>query len=351
MSACGAGSVAGGCCGSQIGTVGAAWTWSDRLGALSVRLNVGRMDYRVAAGLYSIGNPGAEAPVFVTANYKLSFDHLRRALRGMDAWLLVLDTHGVNVWCAAGKGTFSTEELVRRIEATGLAGVVSHRRLILPQLGAVGVAAHRVAEATGFAVIYGPVRAADIPAWLKAGRRKDAAMRTVSFSLWDRFVLVPVEISNGRMQLLVMAAVALGLGLLRARGVNTQLAGAFAGYLVQLAGAAIAACVIVPTLLPWLPTRSFSIKGATVGLALTAALAGFAAAFPGGAFWPLFHGGWAIAGSALAGGAIAAYVGLNFTGATVFTSQSGTVLETRKALPVIAVAAAAGLVCQIVGAF
>lgn len=216
--ACGAGSAANGCCGPKIGTVGAAWTKSDWLGALSVRLHVGRMNYRVEAGLYSIGNPTAAAPVFVTSNYKLSFDHLRRALRGLEAWLLVLDTHGVNVWCAAGKGTFSTEELVRRIEVTGLAGIVSHRRLILPQLGAVGVAA----EAAGFTVIYGPVRAANIPAWLNAGRRKDAAMRTVSFSLWDRLVLVPVEIANGRMHMLAMTAVALGLGLLRARGVNAQ---------------------------------------------------------------------------------------------------------------------------------
>lgn len=120
--ACGAGAVVGGCCGPKIGTIGAAWTKSDWLGALSVRLHVGRMNYRVEPGLYSIGNPTAAAPVFVTANYKLSFDHLRRALRGLEAWLLVLDTHGVNVWCAAGKGTFSTEELVRRIEVTGLAG-------------------------------------------------------------------------------------------------------------------------------------------------------------------------------------------------------------------------------------
>ena len=349
--ACSAGAVAGGCCGPRSGNVRGEWSLADWLGALSVRLNVGRMDYRVEVGLYSLGNPGVEAPVFVTANYKLSFDHLRRALRGMDVWLLVLDTHGVNVWCAAGKGTFSTEELVRRIEATGLAGVVSHRRLILPQLGAVGVAAHRVAEATGFTVIYGPVRAADIPAWLKAGRRKDAAMRTVSFSLWDRLVLVPVEISNGRMPLLVMAAVALGLGLLRSRGVNAELAGAFAGYLAQLVGAAIIACLLVPALLPWLPTRSFSIKGATVGLALTAVLAGLAASPGAAGFWSVFQGGWAIAGSALAGGAIAAYVGLNFTGATVFTSQSGTVLESRRALPLIGAAAVAGLVCQIVGAF
>jgi hypothetical protein len=39
------------------------------------------------------------------------------------------DTKGINVWCAAWKGTFGTEELIRRIETSGLAAVVSHRTL------------------------------------------------------------------------------------------------------------------------------------------------------------------------------------------------------------------------------
>jgi len=34
---------------------------------------------------------------------------------GRNLWILILDTKGVNVWCAAGKGTFGTEELVFRI--------------------------------------------------------------------------------------------------------------------------------------------------------------------------------------------------------------------------------------------
>jgi hypothetical protein len=168
------------------------WALTDWLGALSVRLDIGRMNYRVSPGLYSVGHPDATAPVFVTANYKLSFDHLRRALRGLGAWLLVLDTDGVNVWCAAGKGTFSTEELCRRIESTGLGSVVSHRRLILPQLGASGVAAHTVAKATGFTVVFGPVRAEDIPARYrsresagvcsaKSGQRIGVACRDLSF--------------------------------------------------------------------------------------------------------------------------------------------------------------------------
>ncbi|RXM20875.1 acetyl-CoA synthase subunit gamma, partial [Citrobacter sp. AAK_AS5] len=84
-------------------------------GRWRVRWNIKRMDYRVAPGLYAVGEPTADSPVLVTANYKLTFDGLRSELGGVDAWMLVLDTLGVNVWCAAGKGTFSTAELARRV--------------------------------------------------------------------------------------------------------------------------------------------------------------------------------------------------------------------------------------------
>ena len=80
---------------------------------MKVRWGIGRMNYRVDPGLYSLGNPDALSPVLVSANYKMSFDRLRESLPGRNAWILVLDTDGVNVWCAAGKGTFGTEELTR----------------------------------------------------------------------------------------------------------------------------------------------------------------------------------------------------------------------------------------------
>jgi CO dehydrogenase/acetyl-CoA synthase gamma subunit (corrinoid Fe-S protein) len=86
------------------------------------------MRYRAAPGLYRIGQPDANSPVLVTANYKLTVDRVRKELVGMNVWLLVLDTKGVNVWCAAGKGTFGTDELVRRIQAANLNEVVGPRR-------------------------------------------------------------------------------------------------------------------------------------------------------------------------------------------------------------------------------
>ena len=121
--------------------------------------------------------PTAASPVLVTANYKLTFDALRSSLGELDAWLLVVDTRGINVWCAAGKGTFCAEEVARRVRETRLAEIVDHRRLVLPQLSAPGVAAHEVKEACGFRVIFGPVRAADLPAFLAAGMKADAEMR------------------------------------------------------------------------------------------------------------------------------------------------------------------------------
>ena len=74
-----------------------------------------RMRHIVQPGLYALGSPNPDSPVFVTANYTLSFDALRSALPGWDAFILVLDTKGVNVWCAAGEHTFGTAELVSRI--------------------------------------------------------------------------------------------------------------------------------------------------------------------------------------------------------------------------------------------
>ena len=168
----------------------------DLLGRWRVRWGIGRDNYRVAPGLYALGAPDGNAPVLVTANYKFTFDVVRRDAAGLDAWILVLDTRGVNVWCAAGEGTFGTEEVIRRVTEARLAEVVSHRRLILPQLGAPGVAAHEVRKGCGFSVAYGPVRARDIRSFLAAGMNASPAMRRVDFPTMDRLVLTPVEITG-----------------------------------------------------------------------------------------------------------------------------------------------------------
>ena len=146
-------------------TISSDWSLEDHLGQFRCRVSSYRNSYIVQPGLYAVGTPDNGSDVFVSANYKLSFDILRRSLKGINAWILVLDTKGINVWCAAGKRTFGTDELIRRISAVHLDKVVSHRRVIVPQLGAPGIAAHLVVKKTGFRVSYGPVDARDIPAY------------------------------------------------------------------------------------------------------------------------------------------------------------------------------------------
>ena len=158
-------------------------TWQDRLGSLRVRFGILRDSYKMQDGLYALGNPTENAPVLVTANYKLTVDVLRAALRGKNLWILVLDTKGVNVWCAAGKGTFSTQAVIQAIEENKLLEVLTSRLIILPQLAATGVAAHAVQQATGFKVIFGPVKAADLPEFLDNSNHKSAGMSQITFPL------------------------------------------------------------------------------------------------------------------------------------------------------------------------
>ena len=311
----------------------------DLAGTLRVRLGLGRDTYKVAPGLYAVGRPDASAPVLVTANYKLSFDHLRSNLSGMDAWILVLDTRGINVWCAAGKGTFGTTELIQRVGQTRLAEVVAHRRLILPQLGATGVAAHKVKKGCGFEVVWGPVAARHIGRFMQAGQKAEASMRRVTFSLAERLTLVPVEITLLRKYLLWSL---LFLFLLSGVGGHIfALAAAWERGLIAISACLTgiaAGCILTPLLLPWLPGRAFALKGALTGVA--AGLAMVVLIRPG----PDLSLGLAAA-LVLWTTAVSSYLAMNFTGSTPFTSPSGVEKEMRRFIPwqAAAVLLAAGL--------
>jgi len=321
-------------------------SFRDRLGTLRARLGAGRMRYRVAPGLYAVGDPGPRSTVLVSANYKMSFDALRAALTGRDAWIMVLDTRGINVWCAAGKGTFGTAEIVRRVRGTGLSQVVSHRTLVLPQLGAPGVSAHLVRRRAGFRVVYGPVRAADLPAFLDSRMKATPEMRRVRFGLRDRAVLAPVEIVMGAKYALPAAAAFLALGGLGPRGYS--LAGAGTTGLegaALLLGSCLLGAALGPALLPWLPGRAFALKGAVLGLA--AVTAGVAVGRP----LPFSDLSLHAAAWALLVPAITSFVLMNFTGSSTFTSLSGVLREMRFAVPAQAAAAALGLALWLAGLF
>ncbi len=303
--------------------------WRDRWGAIKARWGVGRMDYSIDPGLYALGAPDRESPVLVSANYKMSFDELRRALAGRDLWILVLDTKGINVWCAAGKGTFGTEELVKRIESSGLSQIVGHRSLILPQLGAPGVAAHRVKKLSGFGVRYGPIKAGDLPAYLDSGFKATEAMRLKSFTLRERAVLIPIELVETIKPTLIIAPVLFlvgGIGGPAGFWANAATQGSFA--VIAFLSAVVAGTVLNPLLLPYLPGRAFATKGLWLGAAVAVAILTLTGSDLSGWAARLSVAAWLMIIPA-----VTAYLAMNFTGASTYTSLSGVNREMRWALP------------------
>ncbi|MDZ7667693.1 MAG: mercury methylation corrinoid protein HgcA [Desulfotignum sp.] len=299
----------------------------DRLSTIAVRCGIRRHRYMVSPGLYGIGTPDASSEVLVTANFKLTFDHLRSSLGRVSAWILVLDTRGVNVWCAAGKKTFSTRELVNRIQAASLEKVVAHKRVIVPQLGATGVSARQVKKLSGFRVVYGPVRACDIPAFLTSGRKADKAMRQVTFPLFERFVLTPVELHGalkmaGVTALVLFVLSGIGPGIFSFHGAWERGLKSLAALVTGL----ISGAVLTPVLLPYIPSKKFAFKGIVMG--------GLCALLLVSMIFKSVGGMTGAAALFIFSVMVSSHLAMNFTGATPFTSPSGVEKEMKQYLPI-----------------
>jgi acetyl-CoA decarbonylase/synthase complex subunit gamma len=259
----------------------------------------------------------------------MSFDRLRQALPGRNVWILVLDTKGINVWCAAGKGTFGTEELVGRLESNGLDQIVSHWEVILPQLSGPGVAAHQVKKLSGFKVVYGPIRAKDLQTFLDAGHQATPEMRFKTFTTWERLVLIPIELVKALKVGLLILPILFILSFLGRSGAiwtNSLSYGLFSA--LAFLAAILAGAVLTPLLLPWLPGRAFSIKGCILGCFIVAILLIFR-----WGDWITLGGRLEICAWLLIVPAISSFLAMNFTGASTYTSLSGVKKEMRLALP------------------
>jgi hypothetical protein len=323
----------------------AALTLADRYGAVMCRLSdTFRMKYNVAPGLYALGNPDQASPALVTGNYRLSLTILRTSLTDRNAWILVIDTKGINVWCAAGKGTFCTKEIIKQLSACNLKSKIAHRTLILPQLGASGVSASKLQKESGFAVKFGPVRASHIPAYLDNNCTASPVMRRIRFSFVDRAKLVPMEMIPAlkKLGLFLLIAVVL-FGITRSGIIYKQ---ALAGVLpLVIAGltAILTGSVLPPLLLPFIPGRAFSLKGLVTGLTGAIAIISFS---PMCRSTPLLTSFFLISVPAFS-----SYQAFLFTGSTTYTSPSGVKTELKIAWPLyLASTAISGvlLVCVLI---
>jgi hypothetical protein len=329
----------------EIPLVSTLLKFRDYLEHIKVRFDIGRMNYRVNPGIYAVGKPDENSPVFVSANYKLSFDHLRKELQNIDGWILVLDTKGVNVWCAAGKGTFGTEELINRIHKTNLKQLVKHRELIVPQLGATGVSAHLVKEAIGFKVLFGPVRAGDIRAFLNNKKQATADMRKVQFTMQDRAVLIPTDLVQGQKYLIPLLILFYLLsGLDRTGFVWSKVFQTGIHTFFPVLGAYISGAILTPLLLPYLPGRAFALKGFYMLIPVFILIHLISGSFSG---LPLPEkAGWFLMMSSAS-----SFIAMNFTGGSTYTSLTGVKKEMRYAVPLQIAGFAIGFILWIIMRF
>jgi SAM-dependent methyltransferase len=230
---------------------------------------------KVRTGLYAVGRPAPDSPVLVTGNFDLTVRRLVSAIDGrLNAWVLVADSAGINVWCAAGGGFFTADKVIAAVKNSGVEKAVNHRALILPQLCANGVDGWRIRKETGWGVHWGPVRAADIPAYLASGRKKADAMRRVRFPIKDR---------------LEMASVTIGFyGLLILVPVFLLWRNLFLPITLSLLGLSYFYAVVHP----WLPGRDGLEKGIPLILITLAGLLAYRAFSAGMPVLQFFH--WAV---------------------------------------------------------
>lgn len=304
------------------------YTFKDRLSDIRVRLGFKRMSYSIKPGLYAIGSPDENSDVIVTANYLLTINKIRKKLTDFNCWVIVLDTKGVNVWCAAGKGTFGTNELIKKISSSPIQKIIKHNTLILPQFGAVGIDAFEVQKKTGFKIKYGPVRIDDLVEYKNNNYKKDNKMKTVTFNFFERFEVTPLELIFSTKYLLSIIAVLTLFGIFK-KDFQTVLN---IGFIPVFSGV-ITGTILVPLMLPFIPFKFFSLKGVLLGFIVSF----FLTLLIPQILLPLI----------LITVPLSGFTAMNFTGSTPFTNVSGVKLEVKYFTPVFIVWLAAGIIFTI----
>ncbi len=154
-------------------------------------LFTGQIDHvPIEPGIYQSGHPNENSPIIVTANYEYTYIKVMRNLKGLDAWVLCVDSNGINVWCAARGNDFGNAQLLEAVEATEIRNLTQKKKLLLPQLSAGGVAIPQLprnSENFPFKIVYGPIWSKDIRKYNdEQPVRKPDSMKIAKFTVSHR---------------------------------------------------------------------------------------------------------------------------------------------------------------------
>lgn len=170
------------------------------------------LNLSVKPGLYPIGHPNEDSIILVTSNYFITHKRVITSLtrQKINAWLLVVNTDGVNVWCSSAGRHFTAEKILAQIEESDLSEAVNHRLLILPQLSAAGVD-HSILKNADWEVKYGPIEIDDLGEYIRNDQVKTPNMSRVGFNLLKR---VENTVSHNVFISLILIPLVLGVAIL-----------------------------------------------------------------------------------------------------------------------------------------
>ena len=144
----------------------------------------------IEPGIYKSGNPDENSPIIVTGNYEFTYIKVMRDLQGIDAWVLCIDSNGINVWCAARGDDFGNNQLLEAIKSTGIQYFTAKKRLILPQLSAGGISIPQLpkfSEKFPFKIVYGPIWSKYLKQYLSEKKnQKEEKMKRANFNPFHR---------------------------------------------------------------------------------------------------------------------------------------------------------------------
>jgi acetyl-CoA decarbonylase/synthase complex subunit gamma len=238
-------------------------SWLDYVKAAISWTDAFKRTYTVEPGLYYTGNRyDPTAPLLVTCNYRLTIFLLLRRLRARPVRMLVIDTDGINVWCAAGKGVFGNEAILTQLDRYDRTLLTEGKwlTLLLPKFAMAGVDL-RGLRREHVRPIIGPLYAKDLPAYLDNPPLRDCSDARVVFGLQMRcFSWLPgFKQMFGWSLLLVMIFMA-----------AHWLWGSSVP--VGLFAISLFIATAYPFLFPYLPGDGFAPKGLFLGAATTAGL-------------------------------------------------------------------------------
>jgi acetyl-CoA decarbonylase/synthase complex subunit gamma len=123
---------------------------------------------QVQPGLYEIGDPTPDSPLYVTTNFSITYFSVANEVSGsgVPGWLLVVDAEGMSVLTAWAAGKFDAERIGKAVKASGAADKLNHKKLVIP--GHVAVLLGEIEEELpGWKILVGPREAVQIPGYIK----------------------------------------------------------------------------------------------------------------------------------------------------------------------------------------